>query len=80
MPARFKFLQNEAEYEALGSYGVNNGFVVTRILHETTRAQKTAGSPSGAPIEIFVPNVETRDALLAELRNQFPGLTGFAPF
>lgn len=80
MPTRFKFLHKEAEYEALGTYGLQEGFVITRISPETTRAHEAAGSPSGSSVKVFVPNVETCDALLAELRNKFPGLTGFAPF
>ncbi len=81
MTERYKFSHNAADYEVLGNYGLGNKFTITKFQAGATRMLRSSpGAASGIVVEALISDVETQGALLAELKNKFPGLSGFGPF
>jgi hypothetical protein len=79
MTKRFKFSHDATNYVVIGSYGVENKFIVTKLEPETEHKLGTS-SLSALPVLALVIEIDKPEELRAKLDNKFPGLMGFEPF
>ena len=77
MTKRFKFTSDEIDYEVSGEYGQGEYFAITKHLPGAIRMMGAPNTVCGITLVFNVPNVDTQDELLAQLRNKFPGLVNF---
>ena len=76
---RFKFAHDATDYEVIGSYGMKNKFIVTKLEPEAIRKLGTSSS-GPLPVLALVIEFDKPEELRAKLDNKFPGLTGFEPY
>ena len=76
---RVKFSHDATDYEVIGSYGLENKFIVTKLEPEAVRKLGTSSS-GPLPVLALVIEFDKLDQLRSKLDNKFPGLTGFEPF